>query len=119
MRYLFVGDSAHAALESSALLGMFDTFALPLFDDAAFELVKRTDERQHKFRSAGDVHPVLKAQTFFHKLERNTAMRQFFAQAEKIGKTSIEAVEAAADDCVAELNFVEEFVGLRPAGVLI
>ena len=116
MRYLFVGDSAHAALESSALLGKFDTFALPLFDDAAFELVKRTDERQHKFRSAGDVHPVLKAQTFFHKLERNTAMRQFFAQAEKIGKTS---VEAAADDCVAELNFVEEFVGLRPAGVLI
>ena len=89
MRYLFVGDSAHAALESSALLGKFDTFALPLFDDAAFELVKRTDERQHKFRSAGDVHPVLKAQTFFHKLERNTAMRQFFAQAEKIGKTSI------------------------------
>ena len=79
MRYLFVGDSAHAALESSALLGKFDTFALPLFDDAAFELVKRTDERQHKFRSAGDVHPVLKAQTFFHKLERNTAMRQFFA----------------------------------------
>ena len=67
MRYLFVGDSAHAALESSALLGKFDTFALPLFDDAAFELVKRTDERQHKFRSAGDVHPVLKAQTFFHK----------------------------------------------------
>ena len=115
MRYLFVGDSAHAALESSALLGKFDT----LFDDAAFELVKRTDERQHKFRSAGDVHPVLKAQTFFHKLERNTAMRQFFAQAEKIGKTSIEAVEAAADDWVAELNFVEEFVGLRPAGVLI
>ena len=43
MRYLFVGDSAHAALESSALLGKFDT----LFDDAAFELVKRTDDRQH------------------------------------------------------------------------
>lgn len=54
MRYLFVGDSAHAALESSALLGKFDTFALPLFDDAAFELVKRTDERQHKFREATD-----------------------------------------------------------------
>ena len=79
MRYLFVGDLAHAALKSSALLGKFDTFALPLFDDVAFELVK----------------------------------------AEKIGKTSIEAVEAAADDCVAVLNFVEEFVGLRPAGVLI
>ena len=77
MRYLFVGDSAHAELKSSALLGKFDTFALPFFDDAAFELVKRTDERQHKFRDAGDVLPVLKAQTFFHKLERNTAMRQF------------------------------------------
>ena len=119
MRYLFVGDSAHAALKSSALLGKFDTFALLLFDDVACELVKRTDERQHKFRGAGDVLPVLKAQTFFHKLERNTAMRQFFAQAEKIGKTSLEAVEAAADDCVAVLNFVEEFAGLRPAGVLI
>lgn len=46
-------------------------------------------------------------------------MRQFFDQAEKIGKTSTEAVEAAADGCVAVLNFVEEFVGLRPAGVLI
>ena len=119
MRYLFVGDSAHAERKSSALLGKFDTFALPFFDDAAFELVKRTDERQHKFRDAGDVLPVLKAQTFFHKLERNTAMRQFFAQAEKIGKTSIEAVEPAADGCVAVLNFVEAFVGLRPAGVLI
>ena len=116
MRYLFVGDSAHAALKSAALLGKFDTFAQLLFDDVAFE---RTDERQHKFRGAGDVLPVLKAQTFFHKLERNTAMRQFFAQAEKIGKTSIEAVEAAADDCVAVLNFVEEFAWLRPAGVLI
>ena len=119
MRYLFVGDSAHAALKSAALLGKVDTFAQLLFDDVAFELVKRTDERQHKFRGAGDVLPVLKAQTFFHKLERNTAMRQFFAQAEKIGKTSIEAVEAAADDCVAVLNFVEEFARLRPAGVLI
>ena len=46
-------------------------------------------------------------------------MRQFFDQAEKIGKTSTEAVEAAADGCVAVLNFVEAFVGLRPAGVLI
>lgn len=119
MFHLLIGNQANAALVSSAFLGEFDTFALPLFDDAAFELVKRTDERQHKFRGAGDVLPVLKAQTFFHKLERNTAMRQFFAQAEKIGKTSIEAVEAAADDCVAVLSFVEEFVGLRPAGVLI
>lgn len=59
MRYLFVGDSAHAALKSSSLLGKFGTFALPLFDDAAFELVKRTDERQHKFRGAGDVLLVL------------------------------------------------------------
>ena len=46
-------------------------------------------------------------------------MRQFFDQAEKIGKTSTEAVEATADGCVAVLNFVEAFVGLRPAGVLI
>ena len=54
MRYLFVGDSAHAKLKSSALLGEFDTFALPFFDDAAFELVKRTDERQHKFPELRD-----------------------------------------------------------------
>ena len=113
VRHLFVGDPTNTALESPALLGKFDAFALTFFDDAAFKLDECTDERQHEFGCAVDVLAALEAKPFLHEAERNTALRQILDLANKVAEASTKAVETLADDRVAVTHLFEELGEFR------